>query len=176
MDTVKVGGGKNVAINNAEQSVVDSYSIVHTVTGGTTTAAPTTFPFGIVSGDIDLLSANYGGAGKETKAYRLAILITGKPAGTGTIVITGAADKGPEEPICSLAITVGAVVETGTWRWVDTAVFTSYHLAACSIVLADSGNSHPAKLGLDAIGYRYIRFYVSSLTTTTDIRIYARIL
>ncbi len=165
-----------MAINNAEQSIIDSYELVKTVDGGTTTAAPTAFPFGIVSGDIDLLSANYGGAGKETKAYRLAILVTGKPTGTGTIVITGAADKGPEEPICSLAITVGTVVETGTWRWVDTITLTSYHLAGCSIAAADSGNSHPTKVGWDNIGYRYIRFYVTSLTTTTDIRIYARIL
>ena len=163
-------------INNAEQSVVDSYNVVKTVTGGTTTAAPTAFPFGITSGDIDLLDANYGGKGSETKAYRLALLFTGKPAGSGTIVVTGAADGGPEEPICSLAITVGAVVETGTWRWVDTIALTSYHLAAMSIVRADSGNSHPTKLGFDAIGYRYIRFYVTALTTTTDVRIYARFL
>ena len=165
-----------MAINIAEQSVVDSYSIVKTVTGGTTTAAPTAFPFGTVSGDINLMSANYRGSGRETKAYRLALLITGKPAGSGTIVITGAADGGPEEPICSLVVTIGAVVETGTWRWVDTIVLTSYHLAACSIFRADSGNSHPTKVGFDAIGYKYIKFYVSSLTTTTDIRIYARIL
>ena len=165
-----------MAINIAEQSVVDSYNIVKTVTSGTTTAAPTAFPFGIVSGDIDLLDANYGGKGAETKAYRLALLFTGKPAGSGTIVITGAADGGPEEPICSLAVTVGSVVETGDWRWVDTITLTSYHLAACSIVRADSGNSHPTKLGFDAIGYRYIRFYVTALTTTTDIRIYARYL
>ena len=160
----------------ADQSPVDSYSIVKTVTGGTTTSAPTAFPFGVTSGDIDLLDANYGGKGTETKAYRLALLITGKPAGSGTIVVTGAADGGPEEPICSLAVTVGSVVETGDWRWVDTITLTSYHLAAFNIVRADSGNSHPTKVGFDAIGYRYIKFYVSSLTTTTDIRIYARYL
>ncbi len=162
---------------NVDQSVVDSYQIVHTVTGGTTTAAPTAFPFGVTSGDIDLLSVNYRGIAAETKAYRLALLFTGKPAGTGTIVITGAAaGGGAEEFIASLAITVGSVVETGTWRWVDTIVLTPYHLASLSLVTADSGNSHPAKVGFDAIGYRYIRFYITSLTTTTDIRIYARIL
>ena len=163
-----------MAISNVISSPIDSYEIVKTVTSGTTTAAPTAFPFGITSGDIDLLSANYGGSGSETKAYNLEILITGKPAGTGTIVITGAADGGCEEPICSLAITVGTVVETGTWRWVDTATLTRWHLAECSIVVADSGNSHPTKIGWDNIGYRYIRFYISSLTTITDIRIYAR--
>ena len=162
---------------NAEQSVVDSYQIVHTVTGGTTTAAPTAFPFGVTSGDIDLLSTNYRGVAAETKAYNLALLITGKPAGTGVIFVTGiAAGGGPEEPICSLAITVGSVVETGDWRWVDTIVLTSYHLDGCSIAVADSGNSHPTKVGWDNTGYRHIKFYVTSLTTTTDIRIYARIL
>ncbi len=165
-----------MTIGIAEQSVVDSYEIVHTVTGGTTTAAPTAFPFGVVSGDIDLLSPNYGGSGSETKAYRLALLFTGKPAGSGTIVVTGAADGGPEEPICSLAVTIGSVVETGDWRWVDTIILTSYHLAGYSISRADSGNSHPTKVGFDAIGYRYIRFYVTALTTTTAIRIYAKIL
>ncbi len=162
---------------NVDQSIVDSYQIVHTITGGTTTAAPTAFPFGVTSGDIDLLSTNYRGIAAETKAYRLALLITGKPAGTGTVVFTGiAAGGGPEEPICSLAITVGSVVETGDWRWADTIVLTSYHLAACSILVADSGNSHPAKVGWDNIGYRFIKAYVTSLTTITDVRIYARIL
>lgn len=165
-----------MAINPAEQTVVDSYSIVKTVTGGTTTAAPTAMPFGVTSGDIDLLDKVFGGAGAETKAYRLALLFTGQPAGTGTIVVTGAADGGAEEFICSLAVTVGSVVETGDWRWVDTIIMTNWHLAEASIVRADSGNSHPTKVGFDAIGYRYIRFYVTSLTTTTDIRIYARIL
>lgn len=162
--------------SNVLSSPIDSYEIVKTVTGGTTTPAPAAFPFGIVSGDIDLLSANYGGSGSETKAYNLEILITGKPAGTGTIVIIGAADAGCEEPICSLAITVGTVVETDDWRWADTIVLTSFHLDGLSIAVADSGNNHPTKLGFDAVGYRYIRFYVPSLTTITDIRIYARIL
>lgn len=162
---------------NADQSIVDSYSIVKTVTGGTTTSAPTAFPFGVTSGDIDLLSGNYRGVASETKAYRLALLITGKPAGTGTIVITGvAAGGGCEESICSLAITIGTVVETGTWRWVDTIVLTRYHLAEDCILRADSGNSHPCKVGWDNIGYQFIKFYVTSLTTITDIRIYARIL
>lgn len=163
-----------MTLSNAEQSAVDTYSIVKTVTSGTTTSAPTAFPFGIVSGDIDLLHPNYGGVGIDTKAYRLALLFTGKPAGSGTIVIIGSAGNGPEEPICSLAVTIGSVVETGDWRWVDTITLTSYHLAACSILRADSGNSHPTKVGFDAIGYRYIKFYVTALTTTTDIRIYAR--
>lgn len=165
-----------MTIKHAEFSAVDGYRLVKEVTAGTTTAAPTAFPFGVTSGDMDLLAASCGGIGTETKSYRLEILITGKPAGTGTIVITGAADGGPEEPICSLAVTVGAVVETGTWRWVDTITLTNYHLAEDCILRADSGNSHPCKFGFDAIGYRYIKFYVTALTTTTDIRIYARYL
>lgn len=161
--------------NNAEYTAIDSYNIVKTITGGTTTAAPTTFPFGITSGDIDLLSANYGGAGGETKAYRLAILITAKPAGTGTLVITGASCGGPEEQICSLTLDNTAdITETGDFRIMDTMVLDADHLAACSILVADSGNSRPAKLGFDAIGYRYIRFYVTALDTITDLRIYAR--
>ena len=176
MDTVEKCRGKVVAINTAEQSVVDSYNIVHEVTGGTTTAAPTAFPFGVTSGDIDLLEAKWGGRGQETKGYNLALLVTGKPSGSGTIVITGAAEGGPEEQICSLAITVGSVVETDDWRIVDTIVITNVHLAEKCIVVADSGNSRPVKIGFDAIGYRYIKFYVTALTTTTDIRIYARIL
>lgn len=164
-----------MAINNAEQTVVDSYNIVKTVTGGTTTATPTTFPFGVTSGDIDLLSANYGGKGNETKAYRLGILVTAQPAGTGTLVITGASEGGPEEQICSLALDNSAdITETGDWRIMDTMTLTSTHLAACSIIRADSGNSRPCKVGFDAIGYRYIRFYVTALTTITDLRIYAR--
>lgn len=167
-----------MAINIAEQSVVDSYNLVHTVTSGTTTAAPTAFPFGITSGDINLLLPEWGGKGSETKAYRLAFLMTAKgtSGGTGTVVITGAAEGGPEEQICSLAITMNAVVETGDWRIVDTIVLTSAHLAACSILAADSGNSRPTKFGFDAMGYRYLNFYATALTNITDLRIYARYL
>ena len=163
--------------SEAEKTIVGTYSIIKTVTGSATTSAPTAFPFGVTNGDMNLLLPKYGGVADETRAYRVAILITGKPAGTGTIVITGvAAGGGCEEPICSLAITVGAVVETGDWRWVDTIILTPYHLAGCSIVVADSGNSHPCKVGFDAIGYQFLKFYITSLTTITDIKIYARIL
>ena len=159
---------------NADQSVCDSYNIVKTFDG--TTTAPTTFPFGIKSGDMDLLSAVNGGKGEETKAYRVALLITAKPAGTGTIVVTGACEGGPEEFIASLAIDCSSdITETGDWRIVDVMALTDFHLGR-GIDLADSGNSHPAKFGFDAIGYRYLRFYGTSLTTITDVRIYARYL
>ena len=166
--------GVNMAINIAEQTVVDSYNLVDFVTGSATDTFPTAFPFTTTSGDMDLLSSVNGGKGTETKAYRLAVLITGKPAGSATIIVAGASEGGPIEHIASLAVTIGSVVETGDWRLADTIVLTSTHLAACSILVADSGNSRPAKLGFDAIGNRYIKFYVTSLTTTTDIRIYAR--
>ena len=165
-----------MAINIAEQSVVDSYTLVDSVTGGSTDTFPTAFPFTTTSGDMDLLLPQHGGKGTETKAYRLALLITGKPAGSATVVVAGACEGGPIEEIASLAVTIGSVVETGDWRIADTIALTSYHLAGCSILAADSGNSRPTKVGFDVIGYRYIKFYVTSLTTTTDIRIYARIL
>ena len=177
MDKGKNGGYTFMAINIAEQSVVDSYKIVHEVTGGTTTAFPTSFPFGsIVSGDINLLAPEWGGAGRETKGYHLEVLFTGKPAGSGTIVVAGIAPQGPVEQISSLVITVGNVVETGDWRIVDTIIPTSVHLSGCSIAVADSGNNRPTKFGFDALGLWIINFYVTALTTTTDIRIYARIL
>ena len=159
---------------NAEQTIVDSYNIVDSVTGGATDTFPTSFPFTTTSGDMDLLLPANGGKGTETKAYRLGILITGQPAGSATVIIAGASEGGPIEHIASLAVTIGSVVETGNWRIADTIVLTPTHLAACSILAADSGNSRPTKVGFDAIGYRYIKFYVTSLTTTTDIRIYAR--
>lgn len=162
-----------MSVGNADQSAVDSYALVYETDG--TDTEPTAFPIGITSGDMDLLAAKNGGKGEETKAYRLAMLITGQPAGTGTILITGAAGQGPEEPICSLAITIGSVVETGDRRWADTIVMTSFHLGR-GIHLADSGNSHPSKLGFDAIGYRYIRFYATNFVTTTNMRVYARYL
>lgn len=158
----------------AEFTAVDSYNIVKTITGSTTDTFPTSFPFTTVSGDMDLLLPKNGAVGAETRAYRLGILITGQPAGSGTVIVTGACEGGPIEHICSLAVTVGSVVETGDWRLVDEMVLTSTHLAGCSIAVADSGNSRIAKLGFDAIGYRYIKFYVTSLITTTDLRIYVR--
>lgn len=166
-----------MSLTEAEKSIVGSYTLIKEVTGGTTTAAPTAFPLGITSGDMNLLDTKFGGVADETRAYRIAILIATKPAGTGTIVFTGAAPGGCEEPICSLAISSAAdIVESGDWRWVDTITLTSYHLAADCIVRADSGNSHPTKVGWDNIGYQFLKAYVTALTTITDIRIYARIL
>ncbi|KKL94897.1 hypothetical protein LCGC14_1860050, partial [marine sediment metagenome] len=147
-----------MTINSAEQTVVDSYNLVFTAIS--TSTAPTAFPFGVTSGDIDLLLPKWGGRGTETKAYRLAFLFTGDVAGSATVIMTGASCGGPEEQICSLAVTIGSVTESGTRKIGDTIVLTSTHLAACSILVADSGNSRPAKFGFDAIGYRYIRFYV----------------
>lgn len=161
----------------AEKSIIGSYSIIKTVTSGTTTSAPTEFPLGVTSGDIDFKKAKFGGVADETRAYRIAILILTKPAGTGTIVFTGSAPGGPEEFICSLAISSAAdIVESGDWRWVDTITLTNYHLAEDNILRADSGNSHPCKVGWDNIGYQFLKAYVTALTTITDIKIYARIL
>lgn len=163
--------------NDAEKSVIGSYSIIKTVTGGTTTSAPTEFPLGVTSGDIDFKKAKFGGVADETRAYRIAILILTKPAGTGTIVFTGSAPGGPEEFICSLAIDSAAdIVESGDWRWADTITLTNYHLAEDNILRADSGNSHPCKVGWDNTGFQFLKAYVTALTTITDIRIYARIL
>ena len=166
-----------MSLTEAEKTIVGSYTLIKTVTSGTTIAAPTAFPLGITSGDMNLLEPKYGGVADETRAYRIAILIATKPAGTGTIVFTGAAPGGCEEFICSLAIDSSAgIVESGDWRWVETITLTSYHLAEDNILRVDSGNSHPCKVGWDNIGYQFLRAYVTALTTITDIRIYARIL
>lgn len=159
--------------DKAQFTVVDSYNEVFSAIASS--FVPTAFPFGVTSGDMDLLtSANDGGAG-ETKAYRLEFVMKGVTAGTGTVAITGAAEGGPEEHICSIAISSAAdVVESGTFRIIDSMTLTSTHLDGCSIAVADSGNSRVAKLGFDALGYRYIRFYVPTLTTITDLRIFAR--
>jgi len=159
-------------INNAEQTVIDSYSLVYT--GDGTDTEPSSFPLGVTSGDINLLSANYGAAGKETKANRLEMLFLADQAGIGTVVITGASQGGPEEYIASLALTFSTVSESGTDIWCDTIEMTSYHLASCGISAADSGNGHPAKFAFDAIGYQYIKFYTKSFSSVTSIKIYAR--
>lgn len=157
----------------AQFTAIDSYNLVHTAT--TTASVPTAFPFGATSGDMDLMAAKNGAVGKETKAYRLEIIMTGTPAGTGTVVITGAAEGGPEEQICSVAVSSAAdIVESGSIRIIDSMTLTSTHLAGCSIAVADSGNSRVAKLGFDALGYRFIRFYVTALTTISSLRIFVR--
>ena len=92
-----------ILLSEAEKTIVGSYTLVKTVTGGTTTSAPTAFPFGVTSGDMNLLEANYGGVADETRAYRVEILITGKPAGTGRGlggVRIGAADLRERGGVC----------------------------------------------------------------------------
>lgn len=160
--------------NKAEFTAVDSYNIVKSTTGSTLDTFPTVFPFTTNSGDMDLLLPSNGGVGTESKAYRLGILITGQPVGSGTVIVAGGSAGGPIEHIASLAVTIGSVVETGDWRLVDAMALIATHLAGCSIAVADSGNSRPAKFGFDAIGYQFIKFYITALTTTTDLRIYAR--
>ena len=157
----------------ADFTAVDSYNEVKAITA--TSALPTAFPFGVTSGDMDLLSTNNGAIGTETRAYRLEIVMKGVTAGTATVAITGASEGGPEEHICSIAISsAGGIVESGTFLIVDTMTLTSTHLSGCGIAVADSGNDRVAKLGFDAIGYRFVRFYIPTLTGITDLRIFAR--
>ncbi len=157
----------------AQFTAVDSYNEVKAVTS--TSSVPTVFPFGVTSGDMDLLSSSNGAVGTETAAYRLEIIMKGVTAGTATVAITGASEGGPEEHICSVDVSSTAdVVESGTFRIIDAMVLTSTHLDGLGIAVADSGNSRVAKLGFDALGYRYIKFYVTVLTNITDLRIYAR--
>ena len=165
-----------MAIKNAEFTAIDSYNIVKSTTGGGLDTFPTAFPFTTTSGDMNLLDALNGGQGGESQAYRLEILMTGQPAGSGTVIVAGGSAGGPIEHIASLAVTIGSVVETGDWRIVDTMTLTSTHIAGCSIAVADSGNSRPTKFSFDAFGYQFIKFYITSLTTTTDLRVYARFL
>ncbi len=159
--------------DKAQYTVVDSYNEVFKATS--TSSVPTAFPFGIKSGDMDLLDAKNDGVAGETKAYHLEFVMKGVTAGTGVVAITGAAEGGPEEHICSVVISSAAdIVESGTFRVIDSMTLTSTHLDGLSIAIADSGNSRVAKLGFDALGYRYIRFYVPTLTTISDLRIFAR--
>jgi hypothetical protein len=159
-----------MAVEVAQRTSISSYAKVY---DGGDVAEPTAFPLGITSGDMDLLDPIKGGRGLETKANYVEIIMTGDQAGTGTVLITGACEQGPEEALVSLAIIVGAVVESGTERWVDTMEQTVFTLSACSTLVADSGNSRLAKFATDAIGYRYLRFY-PTLTTITNLKIYAR--
>ena len=159
-----------MAVEVAQRTSISSYTKVY---DGGNVAEPTAFPLGVTSGDMDLLASTKGGRGLETKANYIEIIMTGDQAGTGTVLITGACEQGPEEAIASLAITVGTVVETAPREWVDTMELTSYTLSACSTLVADSGNSRVAKFGTDAIGYRYISFY-PTLEIITNLRIYAR--
>ncbi len=157
----------------AEFTAVDSYNEVKIVV--VTSSLPTEFPFGVTSGDMDLLSTKNGAIGTETRAYRLEIIMKGVVAGTATVAITGASEGGPEEHICSVDVSSAAdITESGDYRIIDLMTLTSTHLAGCSIAVADSGNDRVAKLGFDAIGYRFINFYVPTLTTITDLRIFAR--
>ena len=164
-----------MSIQISEQTSITSYKLVHTSDSKASDTEPTAFPIGIPSGHhIDLHDASWGGKGTETKSNRLCILFLADQAGNATVFITGACEGGPEEPICSIALTSGGTVETGTNRWMENATLTSYHLAEDAIVLADSGNNHPIKLGYDAIGYRYIKFYVFDYTDVTWVKIYVR--
>lgn len=159
---------------NAEQTSIQSYKLVYTGINKSPDTNPAEFPIGITSGDIDLHTAKWGCKGDETKSNRLCFLFLADQAGAATVFMTGACEGGPEEPVCSLALTVGGTVESGTNRWCESMTVTSYHLAEDAILKADDGNGHPCKFGFDAIGYRYINFYVSGYANITWVKIYTR--
>ena len=164
-----------MSIQIAEQTTLQSYKLVYTSDSKAVDTEPAAFPIGIPSGHhIDLHDASWGGKGTETKANRLCHIFLADQAGNATVFITGACEGGPEEPICSIVLTSGGTVETGTNRWMENGVLTSYHLAEDAIVMADSGNNHPVKLGFDGIGYRYIKYYVFDYTAVTWVKIYTR--
>ena len=155
----------------ADMTLYDSFSIVKTGDGSDT--LPTSFPAGVTSGTIDLLDKNWYGVSGESKSNYLQMIFTGDLAGTGTVEITGAAEGGPEIYMGSLALTF-VTTETTPWVWASTIAVTNTHIACSGIKVADSGNSRVSSVGFDAIGYRYIKFYSTALTTTTSMRIYAR--
>jgi len=159
-------------IVKSEMTALESYNLVYTGTGAG--GEPATFPLGITSGDINMGLAKDGNIGTETKANRLCMLFLADQAGTGTIVLTGACQGGPEEYIASLALTAAALVETGTNIWVEEIDLTPYHLSENCILVVDSGNSHPTKFGFDAIGYQFIRFYTKAFVSITELKVYAR--
>lgn len=164
-----------MSIQTSEQTTLQSYKLVYTSDSKGPGTEPAAFPIGIPSGHhIDLHDASWGGKGTETKANRLCHLFLADQAGNATVFITGACEGGPEEPICMIVLTAGGTVESGTNRWMENGTLTSYHLAEDAIVMADSGNNHPVKLGFDAIGYRYIKYYVFDHTGTTWVKIYTR--
>jgi len=164
-----------MSIQNSLQTIIDAYELVYTGDGtDTDPATANSFPLGVTSGDMDLLLPRHGGKGTETKANRVALIVLATNAGGADLYVTGAAPGGPEEYICLMECTAGGTVETGTNRWVENITLTNYHLAGCGITVADSGNNHVAKVGFDAIGYRYINFYNTALYTTNEIYVYAR--
>jgi len=164
-----------MSIQIAEQTTLQSYKLVYTSSSKAPGTVPTAFPIGIPSGHhIDLHDASWGGKGTETKANRLCHLFLTDAAGAATVFITGACEGGPEEPICSIVLGSGGTVESGTDVWMENGTLTSYHLAEDAIVLAGESVNQPCKLGFDAIGYRYIKYYVHTHVTSTWVKIYAR--
>lgn len=161
-----------MTVENAEQTTIQSYKLVYT--GDGTDTVPTAFPLGINSGDWNLGLPKYGFVGSESKANRLCFLFLADQAGTAVIAINGACAGGCEEPICSLVMTAGGTVESGTNIWVESAELTSYHLAEDAIVIADIVNNQPTKLGFDNIGYQFMSFYTHTFATITWIKVYAR--
>ena len=161
---------------NAEQTSIHAYQLVYECEWKSARDLSAAFPIGIPSSyNIDLHLPQWGCKGDETKANRLCILVKGDAAGAATLITTGACEGGPEEPICSVDLTFGGTVESGTDVWCESMDLTSYHLAEDAIVVADTTNNHPTKLGFDAIGYRYIKFYGNSFGgNTTTIYVYAR--
>lgn len=137
---------------------VSSYRLIDTSdvsAGNESVFGDTDYGFGSPSTyDIDLLDK--AGAGSNTYANLLSFIFAcdGAENETATVVIYGAPDGGPWEPVASLDLTVGTANSVSGYDWVDTISVTEY------TPISTSSSSAPenaiARFTMDATGYRYI--------------------
>lgn len=157
----------------AMTSILDSYNATTAITSSTA-AYPTSFTvnaLGSSTADVDLLLPSFGGGGDETKANNICLFFTGDAAGTATIELAGQADGGVVEHIATIALTFTDVTCAGA-KAATSITVTDTNLA--QIIVADSGNSRPARIALDVCGLRYLKMYYTSAVTTTTITPYIR--
>lgn len=111
-----------------------------------------------ISANVDLRTTS-----DVTEANAIEIIVTHSHSSdadgtTSVLELHGAADNGPRQPICTIALTGGKaqfVASDDKVTWVDTAVVTS--LSSKTIDVADSATDRVARITItDLTGLRYI--------------------
>jgi len=147
---------------------VDAYHLIHTHTGAAATS-PATTDFAIRSSDqtlaFDLMSLG-NSVGGVTVANGLVLTVYGTATDdqTCTIEYWGIADGGPLEKICSVACIFGTAARTTGVLWVDTVVVTDVHTN--TVKTGGGAANGVARVMFDMTGFRYIRCFVTALTST----------
>ncbi len=165
---------------------IDSYKTLDTLTNAASavdTDLAAASGFGIISaggaqtGEVDM---KIQGGSRDTYANNIVLTLAAVTAADGdtlTEKLYGRVDSGPQQLIASIVWTIGTARtdgSTATLLWADTAVVTSTHITAITVV-DGGGSNRVCSVAFDLGAYRYVKSLITAQTgDPTLITVYYR--